>query len=178
MDLKTIPTFHFEEEGVSFKYLVFRLKTDDQEESVVRGVNFRPYEHRASERILQGLREELRSLGFGENTVQLDVDGGGSVSVNPYDETVVVFGEAPEHGAESDREWVAERLGQAFPHCQINTYQPGETEEPPKKKPVRAVKAAEMADDDSSTESRAGEIAASAAAKPAAPEGDDPEEAG
>ncbi len=139
MRLESVPACRMEESGVSFKYLVFRLKSGEAEKQVLRGVNFQPYEADANRRIERQLRAELERLGFDPRANGLSVLGGGTISVNPYYETVTVFGENPEHGAEPDRSATLALLSGAFAGYEVKSYEAGEEEAPPKpkKKPVR-----------------------------------------
>lgn len=145
MDLDTIPECRLEEHGVKFKYLVLRLTSGEHEKLVIRGVNFRPYEADASDRILQNLKSELEDLGYNSDQTQVEADGGGTAVVNPYSEIVTLFGENPKYGSETDRESAAGVLEDYFSGYKLHWYESGEEEAPARPKRKAASKAAAKA---------------------------------
>lgn len=135
MRLSDIPEVQFDHQGVTFHYLVFRLVSGGEERTLVRGENYRPYEPDATQQIINSTLDHLESAGFDEDKDRLEVDGGGTMSLNPYYETVVLFGEDSEYGEESDRAGVAEKVRSALPGLEISWFASGEEPQPPSKKP-------------------------------------------
>ncbi len=143
IDLSEIPRLEVESAGVHFRYLVFRLAVKDQEEVLVRALNFRPYREELDRRIINWAWQSLEDTGLDESQATLQVGGGGSLAINPYYETVTLFGESPEYGPEEERETVARLFQEAFPEHEVSWYPVGHFEEQEKK--AKAAKAAAAA---------------------------------
>jgi hypothetical protein len=143
IDLSEIPRLEVESAGVHFRYLVFRLAVQDQEEVLVRALNFRPYREELDRRIINWAWQSLEDTGLDESQATLQVGGGGSLAINPYYETVTLFGESPEYGPEEERETVARLFQEAFPEHEVSWYPVGHFEEQEKK--AKAAKAAAAA---------------------------------
>lgn len=136
MELDGLPDVRLEESGVTFKYLVLRFDSDGQGKVLVRGVNYRPYEPDAVQRIVNWTWDELEASGFREGQDDLTMVGGGTLSINPYYEKVTLFGELPGVGAEPDREATSQLVKAAFPDHSVEWF-PAREEKPKKqvKKP-------------------------------------------
>ena len=146
-DLSKIPRLEVEKSGVHFRYLVFRLTVGDQEEVLVRAVNFHPYREELDQRIVNSTWQSLESTGLDESQATLHVGGGGSLAVNPYYATVTLFGASPEYGPEEDRETVARLFEDEFPDYEVSWYPLGYFEEQEKKaKEEKAAAAAARAE--------------------------------
>lgn len=148
MDVSLIPTLQLQDDGVTFKYLVLKFTSDGEEKTLLRGINFRPYETDAVQQIVNWTWDELEALGFREGRDVLAMDGGGTLSLNPYYETATLFGELPGVGAESDRDNAAQMVQEAFPDHKVEWFPPEvEVKKPVKKRPPPR-KAAAAGDDE------------------------------
>ena len=143
IDLSKIPRLEVENSGVHFRYLVFRLKVEDQEGVLVRALNFQPYREELDQSIINWAWQSLEDTGLDESQATLEVGGGGSLAINPYYETVTLFGASPEYGPEEERETVARLFQDAFPDHEVSWYPLGYFEEQEKK--AKAAKAAAAA---------------------------------
>ncbi len=174
-DLSDIVAVDVEPAGVHFRYLVFQLQVDSQSKLLVRALNFRPYRDELEQQIINWTWQGLEASGFTESGVQLSVGGGGTLNINPYYETVTLFGESPEYGAEEERETVAGLMQEAFSDHEVSWFEPGFFEEQEKiareaKAKAAAERAARKAQRQDSE--RAGE---SSEAEPESPEGEQEE---
>ena len=125
MRLPEIPEVRLEDSGgVTFSYLVFQLELGGEKKSVVRGLNYQPSERAVEERIIGWAKDELEECGFFESGGDFLVEGGGSLTINPYDETVVLFGSNKAYGSERDREEVARRFERSFPNHEVTCFVP------------------------------------------------------
>lgn len=122
MGFDEIPPVRFFDLGVSFRYLVFRLKSGEEQRLLVRGMNFRPYEPDIDQRIINQTIAELKEAGFREGVDELDVGGGGTAATNPYYETLTLFGADAESGSEANRDQVFELVQAAFPQHKVEWY--------------------------------------------------------
>lgn len=147
IDLSKIPRLEVEDSGVHFRYLVFRLTVEDQEGVLVRALNFRPYREELDQRIINWAWQGLEDTGVDESGATLQVDGGGSLAINPYYETVTLFGASSEYGPEEERETVARLFQDAFPDYEVSWYPLGYFEKQEKKaKEAKAAAAAARAE--------------------------------
>ncbi len=147
IDLSKIPRLEVEDSGVHFRYLVFRLIVGDQEEFLVRTLNFRPYREELDQRIINWTWQSLEGTGLDESRATLHVGGGGSLAINPYYATVTLFGASPEYGPEEERETVARLFQDKFPDYEVSWYPLGYFEEQEKKaKEAKAAAAAARAE--------------------------------
>ena len=133
IDLSKIPRLEVEEGGVHFRYLVFRLTVEDQEGVLVRALNFQPYREELDQSIINWAWQSLEDTGLDESGATLQVSGGGSLAINPYYETVTLFGASSEYGPEEERETVARLFQDAFPDYEVSWYPLGYFEEQEKK---------------------------------------------
>lgn len=115
--------------GVHFRYLVFQLQVEDQSKLLVRALNFQPYRDELEQQIINWTWQGLEESGFNESGAELSVSGGGTLNINPYYETVTLFGESPEYGSEEERETVAGLVRQAFSDHEVSWFEPGYFEE-------------------------------------------------
>ncbi len=152
MDFERVPDVQFQDPGVIFRYLVLRFRSGDQEKTLVRGINYRPYEPETAQRIINWTWDELEAAGFREGRDELGLEGGGTLSVNPYYETATLFG-AASVGPEADRAATASMLEKAFPGHKVEWFPPEEEKpkKPVKKPPPKAVEA-DSGDDDAEAE--------------------------
>ncbi len=147
IDLSKIPRLEVEEGGVHFRYLVFRLTVEDQEGVLVRALNFQPYREELDQSIINWAWQSLEDTGLDESGATLQVGGGGSLAINPYYETVTLFGASSEYGPEEERETVARLFQDAFPDYEVSWYPLGYFEEQEKKaKEAKAAAAAARAE--------------------------------
>ena len=133
IDLSKMARLEIENSGVHFRYLVFRLTVEDQEEVLVRALNFRPYREELDQRIINWTWQGLEGTGLDESRASLHVGGGGSLAVNPYYATVTLFGASPEYGPEEERETVARLFQDEFPDHEVSWYPLGYFEDQEKK---------------------------------------------
>ena len=143
IDLSKMPRLEVEDGGVHFRYLVFRLTVEDQEGVLVRALNFHPYREELDQSIINWAWQSLEDTGLDESGPTLQVGGGGSLAINPYYETVTLFGASSEYGPEEERETVARLFQDAFPDYEVSWYPLGYFEEQEKK--AKAAKAAAAA---------------------------------
>lgn len=122
VELSEIPTVRFGTDGVMFNYLVLELEWEGKKKGLVRGLNFTPYAGSPDDQVLRWVEGELKAAGIDESSRRLEVKGGGSISRNPYDETVTLFGASRRFGAEPDRKAVAKLLEAAFEGHEISWY--------------------------------------------------------
>ncbi len=111
-----------EEDGVTFKYLVLTLTLGEERKSVLRGLNYLPANKRMEEQIIRQTKEELDEVGFFAAGGDFVVDGGGSLTLNPYDETVCLFGANTPYGWETDREATARMVQTTFANHKISWF--------------------------------------------------------
>ena len=129
MSLDDIPAVRLLNLGVSFRYLVFRLTSGQKETLLVRGLNSRPYETGIEQRIINQTREELAEFGFQEDHDELATNGGGTARLNPYNESITLFGASPERDPEENRDEVHELFQQAFPQHSVDWFSEGHAAE-------------------------------------------------
>lgn len=141
MDFDEIPAARFFDLGISFHYLVFRLKSGEKEQLLVRGMNFLPYEPNVKQRIINQTVSELEGAGFREGVDELATNGGGTATLNPYYETVTLFGADADQGSEENREEVGELFKNAFPEHKVEWYSEGHAAEVERKEKEAKAKA-------------------------------------
>jgi len=151
MSLNDIPAVRLLDLGVSFRYLVFRLTSGEDATVLVRGLNFRPYETGIEQRIINQTIAELAEFGFQEGRDQLATNGGGTARLNPYCETITLFGTSLERDSEENRAEVHELFQQAFPEHSVDWFSEGhaaevERKEREAKAKVKAAQAAAKAE--------------------------------
>lgn len=122
MQLLEIPEVELAGGGVMFQYLILELTNGEQTKTLLRGMNFQTYVDRIPERILESTREEIKGAGFEGSAENLTVDGGGTITLNPYTQEIVLFGASPEHGPEKNRSAAAAMLERAYPDHKINFF--------------------------------------------------------
>ncbi len=155
MGLDELPEVRLEEAGVMFKYLVLKLASNGGERVLVRGVNWKPYEPDAVQRIVNWTWDELEAEGFQEGRDELALEGGGTLSVNPYYEKITLFGEIPGVGSEGDRQATCRMVQAAFPDHTVQWF-PAEEEKPKKavkKPPAKAAKEGEEQEEEEAKDS-------------------------
>ena len=116
------------EGGVTFKYLVLTLTLGEKKRSVLRGLNYLPANKQMEEEIIRQTRDELEEADFFAGGGEFLVDGGGSLTLNPYDQTVCLFGSNIPYGCETDREATARTVQTSFPNHTV-TWFPAEEEQ-------------------------------------------------
>ncbi len=119
MELSEICAVELKDKGVTFKYLILTLEMKGEKKGILRGLNYQPYDSRANERIIGWTKEELEESGFFENGGDFTVDGGGSLTRNPYQQTITLFGANKIYGPEPDRQTAAQMVQEAFPAHQV-----------------------------------------------------------
>lgn len=125
MELSQIPEVRLQEGGgVTFRYLVLNLELRGGKKSVLRGLNDHPYRGGMEEQILAWTKEELEELGFFTAGGDFVVAGGGSLTLNPYDETICLFGSNQPYGPEKDRQAAAGLVQAALPNHRVSFYDP------------------------------------------------------
>jgi hypothetical protein len=123
MELSAIPRVRFEEGGgVTFRYLVLILKLRGERKSALRALTYLPSRKGMERQILAWTKGELDTAGFFANGGEFVVDGGGSLTHNPYDETICLFGANPAYGPENNRESVAQLVEAAFPGHKVSWF--------------------------------------------------------
>ena len=126
MELSEIASVRLEEGGVMIKYLLFQLDREGQAKAIVRGVNYQSYREGLEEQIVQAAEQELRDSSFLDQGGGFEVAGGGSITLNPYYETITLFGASRSYGVEQDREAVAKMLEVAYPEHKVSWFSPDE----------------------------------------------------
>ncbi len=126
MDLSELASVRLEEGGVMFKYLLIQLEREGQAKAIVRGVNYQAYREGLEEQIVLEAEQELRDSSFLDQGGGFEVTGGGSITLNPYYETITLFGASQGYGAEGNREAVAKLLEAAYPEYKVNWFSPDE----------------------------------------------------
>jgi hypothetical protein len=116
--LSEIPDVRLDTQGVMYKYLILKLESAGEAKEIVRGLTSTEDEARA----VRWVEEELDEAGIGEDARRIEILGGGSLSLNPYSETVTVFGASPKYGEESDRAAVAHLVEKAFEEYTVSWY--------------------------------------------------------
>ncbi len=122
MNLAEIPEVRLLDRGVSFKYLILNLKQAASEKTLVRAINYRPYSPDLDQQIINRTWDELAEHGGEEGKLEVSVIGGGTLSLNPYYETITLFGENGETGSEENRPETARLLEQAFPESEVSWF--------------------------------------------------------
>ena len=115
-------------DGVTFKYLVLTLTLGEEKRSVLRGLNYLPAYKQIEEQIIRQTKEELDGVGFFAAGGDFVIDGGGSLTLNPYDETACLFGTNTPYGPETDREATARMVQTTFSNHKVSWF-PAEQEE-------------------------------------------------
>ena len=123
MGFLEIPEFRLRSEGVMFKYLVFEARQSNQLKRIVRALNYAPYVGDIEEQLFSWIREELEVFDFFVTGGTLDARGGGTFALNPYYETVTLFGTSETYGVESNRETVTKILKRAFPEYEVTWFE-------------------------------------------------------
>ena len=124
-NLSNITAIILEPGGVHFRYLVLQVQIEDQSKLLVRALNFRPYRDKLEQKIVNWTWKDLEERGFKESETQLTVGGGGTLNINPYYETVTLFGESPQYGPEPERKTVAQLFQKVFSEHEISWFEPG-----------------------------------------------------
>ena len=130
MELSEVASVRLEEGGVMFKYLLIQFEREGQARAIVRGLNYQAYREGLEAQIVQVAEQELRDRSFLGQGDGFEVAGGGSITLNPYCETITLFGASQKYGAEADREAVAKMVEAAYPEHKVSWFSPDE----PKKK--------------------------------------------
>jgi hypothetical protein len=120
MKLSEISDVRLQTKGVMFKYLLFEIEQSGEKKKLVRGVNYQPYHNDVDDQIVQWVREELREGSFFEKGGDFRIEGGGTITLNPYSETLAVFGASVVYGEEENREDVAKMFERAFPDHEVS----------------------------------------------------------
>ena len=107
-----------------FKYLLIQLEREGQTKAIVRGLNYQSYRGDLEEQIVQTAEQDLRDSSFLDQGGAFEVDGGGSITRNPYYETITLFGSSQRYGAEGNREAVARILEAAYPEHKVSWFSP------------------------------------------------------
>ena len=107
-----------------FKYLLIQLERQGQTKAVVRGLNYQSYRDGLEEQIVQTAKQELRDSSFLDQGGSFEVTGGGSITLNPYCQTLTLFGASERYGAEGNREPVAQMLEAAYPEHKVSWFSP------------------------------------------------------
>lgn len=115
MDLSEISEVRLQTQGIMFKYLYFEAHQSGQTKKFVRGLNYVPYETDLEKQIVMWLTEELEATNFFNVQGVLKIQGGGTLALNPYYETITLFGASKFHGVEENRGLVAQSIETAFP---------------------------------------------------------------
>ncbi len=120
MKLGEIPDVRLQTKGVMFQYLLFEIEQAGQSKTIVRGVNYQPYRDDADEQLVEWVREELQEGNSLDQDGGLKIEGGGTITLNPYYETLTLFGASQEYGEEKNRADVARMFEQAFPDHEVS----------------------------------------------------------
>ncbi|MDA2935374.1 hypothetical protein MYX82_13705 [Acidobacteria bacterium AH-259-D05] len=124
MELSEIASVWLEEEGVIFKYLLIDLEKAGESKAIVRGLNHTPYAGNIEEEIVNSTEEELKEGNFFENGGNLQIKGGGSITINSYNGTIALYGASQTYGAEKNREAVASMIEDAYPEHEVSWFVP------------------------------------------------------
>ncbi len=133
MELSEIASVRLEEGGVMYKYLLIQLEQDGQTKAVVRGLNYQSYRKDLEEQIVRTAEQELRDSRFLDQGGSFEVTGGGSITLNPYCQTMTLFGASQIYGAEGNREPVAKMVEAAYPAHEVSWFSPDSPEPAPSK---------------------------------------------
>ena len=87
-------------------------------------MNYLPYRSQIEETIIRLTKEELEERGFFDQGGDFSVEGGGTLDLNRYYDTITLYGANSAYGAEQDRSGAAEVLRQVFPDYGISLYEP------------------------------------------------------
>lgn len=136
MDLSQIPGVRLQDgDSVTFQYLVINLELKGEKKSILRGQNWRPYQPDVDAEIIAWTKEELDGFDFFDQGGDFLVEGGGTLTLNPYDETVALYGANRPYGPEKDRAETAKVVQASYPDHKISWFPPTAPE--PAKKPVK-----------------------------------------
>ena len=131
MELSEIQDVRLEEGGgVTFRYLVLNLQLRGEKKLALRALNYLPSRKGMEEQIIAWTKEELDEVRFFASGGDFVISGGGSLTLNPYDETICLFGSNKPYGSENDRESLARLVEAAFPDYKVSWFP---TEEPASK---------------------------------------------
>lgn len=123
MELSNIQDVRLQEGGgVTFKYLALTLELQGEKKCILRALNYTPYREGMEEEIIAWTKEELDELGFFRAGGDFVVLGGGTLTVNPYDETICLYGSNKPYGPERDRQAVALTVQSAFPNHKVSWF--------------------------------------------------------
>ena len=139
MKLEEIPDVRLQTKGVMFQYLLFKVIRAGKSKSIVRGVNYQLYQNNAAEQLIKWVREELEEESLLDQG-GLNIEGGGTLTLNPYYETLTLFGSSQMYGEEKNRADVAKMFEQSFPDHEVS-WSPAEPEPKPST-PKKSKKAA------------------------------------
>ena len=129
MKLEEIPDVRLQTKGVMFQYLLFKVIRAGKSKSIVRGVNYQLYQNNAAEQLIKWVREELEEESLLDQG-GLNIEGGGTLTLNPYYETLTLFGSSQMYGEEKNRADVAKMFEQSFPDHEVS-WSPAEPEPKP-----------------------------------------------
>ena len=126
MELSEIASVRLEEGGVIFKYLLIDLERAGERKVILRGLNYQSYVENMEEEIVKSAEEELKQSSFFEHGGGFQVAGGGSITLNPYYETITLYGASQTYGVEKNREDVARMIEDAYPEHEVSWFSPDE----------------------------------------------------
>ncbi|MBI4447048.1 MAG: hypothetical protein HY645_14225 [Acidobacteria bacterium] len=133
MSALEIPEVRLEEGGgVTFRYLAFEISCREGIRPVLRAVNYRSYEPSQENSIMRMLESELSS----PQETPYRIMGGGSLTLNNYEQTITIYGANPVFGAEPQREKTAAMLERSLPGYKTTWFGPDvkpATEKAPRK---------------------------------------------
>ena len=120
MSLREIPDVSLQGNGVTFKYLIFQLHKGAESKTILRGLNYLPYRTQMDEAIIRHTNRELEKRGLFERGGEFSVEGGGTLTLNRYYDTVALYGANSVYGEEENRAASAEKIWQAFPGYEVS----------------------------------------------------------
>lgn len=124
MEILQIPELDLQGGGVMVKYLRFSVQGAEGKRQIVRGVNYLPYQADIEKEIVEFTSRELQESSG--DAGDLTVEGGGSITINLYYETITLFGTSTHHGVEQERAETAAILERAYPDYKVSWYNPEE----------------------------------------------------
>lgn len=133
--LSEIPNVRLNTEGVMYKYLLLKIEVGKESKEVVRGLTSLVDETET----VQWVERELEKVGIEEGQRQIEVLGGGSFALNPYYETITLFGASPKYGEESDRLSVATLMETVFEDFKV-AWHSSDTSAESKEKSIKPMK--------------------------------------
>jgi hypothetical protein len=130
MKLEEIPDVRLQTKGVMFQYLIFKIVSAGKSKTIVRGVNYQLYYDNADEKLMKWVRKELEEDSLLDQGGGVKIEGGGTLTLNPYYETLTLFGSSQTYGEETNRADVAKMFEQSFPDHEVS-WSPAEPEPKP-----------------------------------------------